>query len=488
MGASCDLHGRPGGAQALRPHGRQGRDPGRTDGGEDQGRRRRAAAARTSSSSRAPTRGRARPRRGAPPRRAISEAGADGLFIEAPQTVKELERVGAHVQGRAADRQHAGRRRPDAGAAAERIEGAGLRHGGLSDHADFSRGAHHRAGAQRHQGRQAGRQRRRRELRRIQGPSPTTTNGRASRTTRARSGGRHEAPVEEDRTVRAAAYARRWRDRARTRRPRCGSRSAASSRCIYLPLTVIDRLGYFKDEGLDVEISDFAGGARALQALIGGSADVVTGAFDHTIQMQAKSQPITAVVQLGRFPGFVLGADRPEGRVLSRPGRSQGHEDRRHRAGLQHAFHGAAHDGAGRAEGGRRVLHRCRRRADGGGGGQARRDRRAGQRRSGDQPARKRERHQDRRRHPHAWKARRRFTAAPIRRPCCMSRRPTRRTIRRTVQSLANAFVRGLKWIASSFGRRDRQGDAARICARQHGAVRPLDPQQHADVFAGRPV
>jgi len=75
----------------------------------------------------------------------------------------------------------------------------------------------------------------------------------------------------------------------------------------YLPLTVTERLGYFRDAGLEVEISDFPGGARALQALIGGSADVVTGAFDHTIQMQAKGQPIVAVVQLGQFPGYVLG-------------------------------------------------------------------------------------------------------------------------------------------------------------------------------------
>ncbi len=74
----------------------------------------------------------------------------------------------------------------------------------------------------------------------------------------------------------------------------------------YLPLTVADRLGYFKDEGLDVAISDFAGGARALQALMGGSADVVAGAYDHTIQMLAKNQPLVAVVQLGRYPGFVL--------------------------------------------------------------------------------------------------------------------------------------------------------------------------------------
>ncbi|BAT58097.1 putative aliphatic sulfonates-binding protein precursor [Variibacter gotjawalensis] len=75
----------------------------------------------------------------------------------------------------------------------------------------------------------------------------------------------------------------------------------------YLPLTVTERLGYFKQEGLDVEISDFPGGARALQALMGGSADVVTGSYDHTIQMQAKGQAIVAVALLGRYPGFVLG-------------------------------------------------------------------------------------------------------------------------------------------------------------------------------------
>jgi NitT/TauT family transport system substrate-binding protein len=74
----------------------------------------------------------------------------------------------------------------------------------------------------------------------------------------------------------------------------------------YLPLTVTERLGYFRDQGLNVEIADFPGGARALQALIGGSADVVTGSYDHTIQMQAKNQPIVALVLLGRFPGYVL--------------------------------------------------------------------------------------------------------------------------------------------------------------------------------------
>ncbi|MFG1180365.1 ABC transporter substrate-binding protein [Xanthobacter versatilis] len=81
----------------------------------------------------------------------------------------------------------------------------------------------------------------------------------------------------------------------------------------YLPLTIAERKGFFKDEGLDVTINDFGGGAKSLQALIGGSIDVVTGAYEHTIRMQAKGQDIVSVIELGRFPGIVLVArkDRP---------------------------------------------------------------------------------------------------------------------------------------------------------------------------------
>ncbi len=64
----------------------------------------------------------------------------------------------------------------------------------------------------------------------------------------------------------------------------------------YLPLTIAERKGYFKDEGLSVEIVDFPGGARALQAMVGGSADVVSGAYEHTINMQAKGINIVAIV------------------------------------------------------------------------------------------------------------------------------------------------------------------------------------------------
>ena len=78
----------------------------------------------------------------------------------------------------------------------------------------------------------------------------------------------------------------------------------------YLPLTIAERKGLFKEEGLEVEINDFGGGAKSLQALIGGSVDIVTGAFEHTIRMQAKGQDVRAIIELGRFPAIVIAAKK----------------------------------------------------------------------------------------------------------------------------------------------------------------------------------
>ncbi len=78
----------------------------------------------------------------------------------------------------------------------------------------------------------------------------------------------------------------------------------------YLPLTIAERLGYFKDEGLDVKISDFAGGSTALRAVVGGSAEVVSGAYEHTISLQGKKQYFRAFVLQGRLPQIALGLSR----------------------------------------------------------------------------------------------------------------------------------------------------------------------------------
>jgi NitT/TauT family transport system substrate-binding protein len=75
---------------------------------------------------------------------------------------------------------------------------------------------------------------------------------------------------------------------------------------VYLPTTLAQELGFYKDEGLDVELQDFQGGAKALQALMGGSADVVSGFYDHTIQMAAEGRALAAFVMMLRYPGLVL--------------------------------------------------------------------------------------------------------------------------------------------------------------------------------------
>jgi NitT/TauT family transport system substrate-binding protein len=75
----------------------------------------------------------------------------------------------------------------------------------------------------------------------------------------------------------------------------------------YLPLTITERLGYFKDEGLNVRISDFAGGTRSLEAVVGGSADVVSGSYEHTINMQSKKIFFQAFVLAGASPQISIG-------------------------------------------------------------------------------------------------------------------------------------------------------------------------------------
>jgi NitT/TauT family transport system substrate-binding protein len=81
----------------------------------------------------------------------------------------------------------------------------------------------------------------------------------------------------------------------------------------YLPVTIAERRGHFRDYGLAVAISDFEGGGQSLDALLADSVDVAVGAYEHTLRAQATGQDVRAVIELGRFPGVVLavGKDRP---------------------------------------------------------------------------------------------------------------------------------------------------------------------------------
>jgi NitT/TauT family transport system substrate-binding protein len=75
----------------------------------------------------------------------------------------------------------------------------------------------------------------------------------------------------------------------------------------YLSLTIAEKKGFFKDAGLDVDINDFQGGSKSLQALMGGSADVVAGAYEHTIRMEQRGQAITGFALIGRGMQISIG-------------------------------------------------------------------------------------------------------------------------------------------------------------------------------------
>jgi NitT/TauT family transport system substrate-binding protein len=73
-----------------------------------------------------------------------------------------------------------------------------------------------------------------------------------------------------------------------------------------LPLTLADELGYFKDDGITVEIDDLKGGSDALEAMLGGSVDMVTGFYEHTIRTQTQGKFIEMVTVFDVYPGLVL--------------------------------------------------------------------------------------------------------------------------------------------------------------------------------------
>lgn len=104
----------------------------------------------------------------------------------------------------------------------------------------------------------------------------------------------------------ALAFPRVWAQAGKPEKSKLTIAVGGKNLFYYLPLTIAEQLGYFKDEGLQVEVPDFAGGSKALQALVGGSADVVSGAYEHTINMQAKNQIIESFVLQGRAPQIVL--------------------------------------------------------------------------------------------------------------------------------------------------------------------------------------
>jgi NitT/TauT family transport system substrate-binding protein len=87
---------------------------------------------------------------------------------------------------------------------------------------------------------------------------------------------------------------------------------------IYLPAMLAERLGYFSEQGLSVELLTEPAGVHAEDVLLAGAVQGVVGFYDHAIELQAKGKAVQSVVQLGLAPGEVeLVSARMEKQITS---------------------------------------------------------------------------------------------------------------------------------------------------------------------------
>ena len=74
---------------------------------------------------------------------------------------------------------------------------------------------------------------------------------------------------------------------------------------IYLPFMLAQQLGYYKEQGLTVTLSDEPAGVDATTNMLAGQVDGVGGFYDHTIDLAGLGQQVESVVNMLTTPGEV---------------------------------------------------------------------------------------------------------------------------------------------------------------------------------------
>ncbi|WP_225101120.1 ABC transporter substrate-binding protein [Streptomyces sp. CoH27] len=91
------------------------------------------------------------------------------------------------------------------------------------------------------------------------------------------------------------------------------------NKIIYLPALLTQQLGYFKDEGLDVQLMEEPAGVEAHDQLLSGQVQGVVGFYDHTLDLQAKGKAVESVVQFAEAPGEVEVVSDREADAITSP-------------------------------------------------------------------------------------------------------------------------------------------------------------------------
>jgi len=89
--------------------------------------------------------------------------------------------------------------------------------------------------------------------------------------------------------------------------PRVRLALAARHSLYHLPLTLADRLGFFRQAGVQLEWLPQESGAKALSLALSGQADVVAGAYEHLFGLHLKGFNYQSFVQMSRTPQVSIG-------------------------------------------------------------------------------------------------------------------------------------------------------------------------------------
>lgn len=87
----------------------------------------------------------------------------------------------------------------------------------------------------------------------------------------------------------------------------------------YLPVVLAEQIGAFKNEGLKVEINDFQGGQRSIEALVGGSVDLAIATYDNAPLLQTKGVTLVTTSLLNRSIGAVLAVTAKNAALVKEP-------------------------------------------------------------------------------------------------------------------------------------------------------------------------
>jgi NitT/TauT family transport system substrate-binding protein len=93
----------------------------------------------------------------------------------------------------------------------------------------------------------------------------------------------------------------------------------------YLPLTIADELGYFKEAGIDVTINDVQSGTKMAEALVGGSADIGFGSYEHVLHLRPKGLDVVCIMLINHTYGAVIGLTKERAATYKSPADLKGY-------------------------------------------------------------------------------------------------------------------------------------------------------------------